>query len=179
MGSTTGGLVGSASGTAQLGDASDLPDAIAPAIAIDAIADIDEGDAVTLNAIMIGGTYDSLAYSWTLAGVVIATGNNQSYTPADVSVDTLRTVTCTVTASGDGTTAADGTSGFDDDTESFTVRDVADVPALVLADWVTPDGQEDVFAALVELGLSGEDRYNPGAGGRRASGWRTRPDDIL
>ena len=85
--------------------------------------------AVTLNAAVAGGTYDTIAYQWTLAGSVIAFGNNQSWTPADVSADTLRTVTCTVTARGNGTTAADGTLDFGNDTESFTVRDVPDLTA--------------------------------------------------
>ena len=139
-------------------DDTPLPDAAAPTVTVDAIADIDEGDAVTLNATVADGTYDTLTYAWTLAGVEIATGNNQSYTPVDVSSDTLRNITCTVTASGDGTTAADGTSDTATDDESFTVRDV---PDLVLSDWVAPAGQVDVFAGLLILGASGEDRYRP------------------
>ena len=110
-----------------------LPDATAPTVTIDAVADFDEGNTQQLNAQISGGTYDTLTYAWSDGGAGGSFSDNAIanpvYTPADVSRDTTVTVTCTVTAQGTGTNAKSSTSGTASDTEDFIVQVVLPVAA--------------------------------------------------
>ena len=44
------------------------------------------------------------------------------------------------------------------------------IATLLLSDWSTPSGQVDVFVGLIEIGVSGEDRYNEGSVGSLVAG---------
>ena len=110
------------------------PDAVAPTVTIAAVTEVDEDDTLALSASVSGGTYDSISYAWAVdsgGGSISGTGASVTYNPPDVSADTAVTVSCTVTATGDGTLAKDGTTDDDTDTEEFTVR-------LVLPDATAP-----------------------------------------
>ena len=100
----------------------DLPDAVAPNITITGAADIDEDETSTLAAALSGGTYDAVdSAAWSVvSGGGSFTGN--IYDPADVAADTQVTVRRTVTVSGDGTNAADGTTAIATEDATFTVR---------------------------------------------------------
>ena len=101
------------------------PDAVAPTVTIGAVTEVDEDDTLALSASVSGGTYDSIAYAWSVdsgGGSITGSGASVTYNPPDVSSNTAVTVSCTVTATGDGTLAADGTTDDDTDTEDFTVR---------------------------------------------------------
>ena len=103
------------------------PDAVAPTVTIGAVTEVDEDDTLALSASVSGGTYDSIAYAWSVdsgGGSITGSGASVTYNPPDVSSNTAVAVRCTVTATGDGTLAADGTSDTGSDTESFTVRQV-------------------------------------------------------
>ena len=112
-----------------------LPDAEAPTVAIDTIANHNEGSTVTLGATLTGGTYDTVDYLWSIdsGGGTIddPTAETPVYTDPDVSFNTSVTLRLTITANGTGTNAADGTSDTASDTEQFAVFFVADIPDAV------------------------------------------------
>ena len=104
-----------------------LPDAVAPAVAIDTIASGFGGVAVQLSATLTGGTYDALVYDWTvtggeLDGTMTAT---PTWTRPEVAADTSYTVTLRITANGAGTNAWSGSSATV--TETVTVQVLAPV----------------------------------------------------
>ena len=107
------------------------PDAVAPTVAITAIGTVDEGATQSLTATLTGGTYDALAYLWEVTfgnGTISnSTSASATYNAPAVTSDESVQVRLTVTASGTGTNAADGTSDDGIDFESFTVEDVPDV----------------------------------------------------
>ena len=109
----------------------DLPDAEAPAVAIDAVANHNEGGTVTLGATLTGGTYDTVDYLWSIdsggGSIDDPTAETPVYTDPDVSFNTSVTLRLTITANGTGTNAADGTSATASDTEQFAVFFVADI----------------------------------------------------
>ena len=85
-----------------------LPDAVAPGVEINAVADGGEGTTVQLAATITDGTYDELDYAWTVSGGTL--DDDASATPTwtrpDVSADTDYDIDLTVTARGTGTNAA-------------------------------------------------------------------------
>ena len=108
------------------------PDAEAPTVTIDAIANHNEGSTVTLGATLTGGTYDTVDYLWSIdsggGSIDDPTAETPVYTDPDVSFNTSVTLRLTITANGTGTNAADGTSDTASDTEQFAVFFVADIP---------------------------------------------------
>ena len=124
--------LGSGVVTITLSDDPPLPDAEAPAVAIDAIANHNEGSTVTLGATLTGGTYDTVDYLWSIdsggGSIDDPTAETPVYTDPDVSFNTSVTLRLTITANGTGTNAADGTSATASDTEQFAVFFVADIP---------------------------------------------------
>ena len=117
------------------GFGTDLPDAEAPTVTIDAIANHNEGSTVTLGATLTGGTYDTVNYLWSIdsggGSIDDPTAVTPVYTDPDVSFNTSVTLRLTITANGTGTNAADGTSATASDTEQFAVFFVADIPDAV------------------------------------------------
>ena len=111
------------------------PDAVAPTVAIAPIGTVDEGATQSLTATLTGGTYDALAYLWEVTfgnGTISnSTSASATYNAPAVTSDESVQVRLTVTASGTGTNAADGTSDDGIDFESFTVEDV---PAVITTD---------------------------------------------
>ena len=111
----------------QVERAEAIPDAVAPTATITSPAEIDER--VTLaqfaSVAVADGTYDTLAYAWSdggAGGTVGASGANLHYAAPDVSALTSVTLSCTVTASGTGTNAKDGTSATVTATRTIMVR---------------------------------------------------------
>ena len=104
-----------------------LEDAVAPSVTISSLTTLAEETSHTFTASVVGGTYDSLSYAWSASeGSITSSG---VYTAPDVSANTSETVSCTVTASGDGTNAVDLSSDTDTDTETFTISYVpGDLP---------------------------------------------------
>ena len=104
-------------------------DAEAPTVAIAPIGTVDEGATQSLTATLTGGVYDGLAYLWEVVSgggtISNATSANATYNAPAVASDTPAQVRLTVTATGTGTNAADGTSDDGTDTEDFTVANVA------------------------------------------------------
>ena len=138
-----------------------LSNATAPTVSIDAVADFDEGGTVTLSAVLAGGTYDEADHAWAIdsggGSLDDAAAVTPVYTPADVSSDTLVTISLEITARGTGTDAADSTSDTSNDTESFTVLVV-----LGLSNYTVPSGYETRVLALIETGLVSRYIYNSG-----------------
>ena len=103
-----------------------IPPAEAPTVTIAAQADIDEDETASLSASISGGTYDGTpSYAWAIltgGGSISGSGSSVTYTPSDVASNQLIQVRCTVTVTGTGTNAEDGTSDTASDTETFTVR---------------------------------------------------------
>ena len=132
------------------------PDAVAPTVTIAAVSEVDEDDTLALSASVSGGTYDgSLAYAWEVdsgGGTITGTGSSVTYNPPDIASDTPATVSCTVTATGDGTNAADGTTDTDTDTEDFTVRVVlpdATAPTTFAIDAVDGVDEDETLSLTV------------------------------
>ena len=128
----------------SVAEAATLPNAVAPTVTIAPIGFIYADDPVTLQASVVGGTYDSLSYAWEIvsgAGSLSGVGDSRLYTPVGSETPEVRV---TVTATGDGTTALDGTSDTDTDTETFTVR-----TAITLAS-ISTAGRAIEAAAVIE-----------------------------
>ena len=89
-----------------------LPVAVAPSVAINAIAAGDEGTGVQLSAAVSGGTYDELTYAWTAGEGVLsdASAVSPTWTRPEVTSTHSVTIGLTVTARGTGTNARTGTS---------------------------------------------------------------------
>ena len=134
-----------------------LPAAAAPTVSIDAVADFDEGNTVTLSATLTGGTYDAADHLWAIdsggGSLDDAAAVTPVYTTADISADDP-TISLEITARGTGTDAADGTSDTASDTESFTVRHVADFD---LSNYADRSGVTYVIRALFEAGINGDE----------------------
>ena len=107
-----------------------LDDADAPTVAIDPIADGDEGTDVELSATLgAGGTYDGdVEYAWVVAAGALDddTSANPTWTRPAVTADTDYDADLTITVRGTGTDAADGTS--DTATAATVTATVRDVP---------------------------------------------------
>ena len=112
-----------------------LPDAVAPAVTIAAVTEVDEGDMLDLSVSVSGGIYDTLTYAWTVVsgGGTLSNANTSAptYNAPAVTADTTVRVRCTITANGNGGIAAIGTSDMGSDTEDFTVLNVAALPDAV------------------------------------------------
>ena len=115
----------------QVESAQEIPDAVAPTATITSPAEIDERVTLAQFATVgvSDGTYDTLAYAWSdggAGGTVGASGANLHYAAPDVSALTSVTLSCTVTASGTGTNAKDGTSATVTATRTIMVRPESD-----------------------------------------------------
>ena len=102
--------------------------AAAPSVSINAIADGDEGMAVTLGAALAGGAYDGAPeYDWSVTGGTLndATLAAPTWIRPAVAADTNHTVGLTVTVHGAGTSAQNGTSATANATLETQVRNVA------------------------------------------------------
>ena len=126
----------------------------------------------SLTATLTGGVYDALAYLWEVVSgggtISNATSANATYNAPAVASDTPAQVRLTVTATGTGTNAADGTSDDGTDTEDFTVADVPVVPV------ITTDTDSiyrlSAAAPATPTGGTGVEEHTP-------TGWtRTQPD---
>ena len=118
------------------------PDASAPTISLNDVADFGELETATLTAVPTGGVYDTISYAWTVTsggGTITGSGASVTYTPADVSADTSVTVSVTATAAGTGTNAKSGTTATSTAaTETFTVKEAsAEAPNLSINDVVS------------------------------------------
>ncbi len=103
-----------------------LPDAAAPSVLIDAIADGDEGTAAPLSATLSGGTYDGPPeHAWTVSKGALddPTLASPTWTRPAVDSDGNVTVGLAVTVRGSGTNARSGTSATANAGASVLVRD--------------------------------------------------------
>ena len=125
--------------TLALDDGAGLTDAVAPAPAITAIPDGDEGTGIRLAATLAGGNYDSLTYAWETTGGTFdsATVATPFLTRPLVTMDTTYRVDLTVTANGTGgNAAADSSDVSARVSQTFKVVDVptplpvADAPVI-------------------------------------------------
>ena len=157
-------------GTTLTLDDNATPDAEAPTVAIDAIADGDEGTTVQLSATVADGTYDELDYAWTVSGGTLNddTAESPTWTRPAVTADTDYDINLTATARGTGTNAADGTSdAVTAATRSATVRN--DPVVTTDTDSVWRLGDQDTTPAT-PTGGTGTESHTP-------SGWtRAEPD---
>ena len=100
-----------------------LTDAVAPSVSISGLSDVLSGSRITLTANVTGGTYDTLAYSWsTNLGRVGSGDASETFVAPTVSSRDRATVSLTVTAAGTGTNAKDGTSATASDTHRITIE---------------------------------------------------------
>ena len=86
---------------------------------------MDSEGTLSVSATVSGGTYDTIAYAWDdggAGGSFSAQAASTIYTAPAASSDTAVTLTCTVTATGDGTNAADGTTDEATGTKNITVN---------------------------------------------------------
>ncbi len=103
-----------------------LPDAAAPSVLINAIADGDEGTAAPLSATLSGGTYDGAPeHAWTVSMGALddAASPTPTWTRPAVDSDSNVTVGLSVTVKGSGTNARSGTSATANAGASVLVRD--------------------------------------------------------
>ena len=110
-----------------------LRDATAPvAFTITDIASITEDQTAKLTAMPTGGTYDEVAYAWSVVGSGMldrVDGATVVYTPADITGDTRITVRCVATFKGTGTRAVSGTDAVLRVEETFRVGALLDATA--------------------------------------------------
>ena len=103
-----------------------LPDASAPtSVVIVGGNSVDSEGTLSLGTTVSGGTYDALAYAWDDGGAGGSFSTQTAatiYTAPAATSDTAVTLTCTVTATGDGTNAADGTTDEATGTKNITVN---------------------------------------------------------
>lgn len=108
-----------------------LPAADAPAVTIDPVADGDENTTAPLSASLSGGTYDELAYAWTVSHGSLddAAAAGPTWTRPSVTADTRADINLTVTAGGTGANARIGTSDTASAAQvSTTVRNLLVLP---------------------------------------------------
>ena len=107
------------------------PDAVAPTVAINAIAAGNEGATVRLSAALTGGVYDNLVYAWSVSGGRLndASAVSPTWTRPQVSADGNYTISLTVTANGTGTVAHNGTDAMANASRAARVRNVLPVAA--------------------------------------------------
>ena len=121
-----------------------LSNAVAPTVTLAPVSFIYADDTVTLQASVTGGTYDALTYEWEIvtgSGSLSGSGNSRVYTPIE---NETPGILVRAVATGDGTTAANGSSDTDEDAETFTVR-----AAITLAS-INTAGREIEAAAVIE-----------------------------
>ena len=103
-----------------------LPDAAAPSVLINAIADGDEGTTASLSATLSGGNYDGPPeYAWTVSMGTLddATSPTPTWTRPAVDSDASIVVSLSLTVRGSGTNARSGTSDAASAGASVLVRD--------------------------------------------------------
>ena len=103
-----------------------LPDAAAPSVLINAIADGDEGTTASLSATLSGGNYDGPPeYAWTVSMGALddATSPTPTWTRPAVDSDASIVVSLALTVRGSGTNARSGTSATANAGASVLVRD--------------------------------------------------------
>lgn len=122
-----------------------VPDAVAPAVTINAVADGNEGAGATLGATISGGTYDELDYAWTVSGGTLNAVNfaAPTWTRPLVTADTDFDIDLEITARGTGTNAASNTS---DDASAATVSaTVLDVVGLTVPSFADNTGDAQAW----------------------------------
>lgn len=118
----------------------DHVDAEAPILGITPVGSIRENETVDIVATPFGGIYDTIVYAWSVVSgggtFNVSTGDEVTYTPADVSTNTEVTIRCVATVAGTGNVADDGTSDMVTAEEVFTVRAFIDAtaPSLSITD---------------------------------------------
>ena len=122
-----------------------LPDAVAPAVAVGAVGNVNEGATQQFTRALSGGTYDELDEAWSVISGGGSVNSSGLYTAPQVSFDTTGQVRLTVTARGTGGIAQDGTSAQFSDTEVFTVVNVV---GLILPD---PDDLSLVVGTAINI----------------------------
>ena len=159
--------------------------AVAPDVAINAIADGNMGDSVDLSLQLVGGNYDSLTYQWSestsqgghaIERDNIGTTAGITWTRPVVNQDGDATVTVVVTAHGNGGNAIDGTSDTSEDLEITRVFHIpsADAPSIDVRG--IANGNERTEVTLVadlgnsHIGLYDELDYNWQCFGNAADG---------
>ena len=132
--SVTGDGSLTADGSEDMSDASeqtvvrDNPDAIAPMVSIEMVPNGGEGTAETLAAMVMGGLYDALAYTWAVSAGTLndATLASPTWTRPSVNADTDVTIDLRVTARGTGMQARQGSTATADAAQ-YTARVTNDV----------------------------------------------------
>ena len=113
----------------------DLPDASAPTVSIDAVSDGDENTTTQLTASVNGGTYDGdIGYTWNVDIGELDDNSIASPTwtrPASPAGDTEATIGLSIAVSGTGTTAKNGTSDTADATDVTSTVNDATAPTVV------------------------------------------------
>ena len=102
-----------------------LDDAVAPTVTIDPLEGVIGGTNRTVRASVVGGTYDELAWSWSVSPGSVRSQNDfpavSFATWVIPNTPGAATVSVTVTASGTGMAARSGTSASASDTESTVI----------------------------------------------------------
>ena len=133
------------------------PDAVAPSVDINPITNGTQGTTVALSAAVTGGTYDSLAYAWSVTGGDASLSGETTATPTLTRRSDAgnMTVSLTVTATGTGTNAADGTTDTATATETATATaPAATTPSAVRNLALTPGN--DQFTATFDAPAQGQ-----------------------
>ena len=100
-----------------------LPGAEAPALVVFA-PDADEGSTSQITATVTGGTYDDISFDYEVVSGGGSVDADGLYTAGQVDADTEVVYQVTAVVTGDGTTAAEGTSAEVSQTGTLTVLNV-------------------------------------------------------
>ena len=123
-------------------------DAEGPDITITGDEDLEDDATIDLDVAISGGHYDVIdSQGWSVVSGGGSIDTDGVYTPASVNSSTSVTVRYTVTVSGDGTTARDGSTDTVTEDVNFNVT-----PRVVVAsDFITPAGRYREFVAVIEV----------------------------
>ena len=144
-----------------------LPDASAPAPVIDPVPPGDEGSAARLSATLTGGTYDGAPeHAWSVSAGALDDPSlaSPTWTRPAVAADAHATISLTVTARGDGTSARSGTSDSASAGASVLVRDKPPPPPQAPPSSCVSDGDWDTVAGHYDSNKDRGDR-------RHGSNW--------
>ena len=145
-----------------------LPAASAPDLRIRAVSSVDEGDTIDLTVDPTGGVYDTITYTWRVlsgGGSIETNGGTVTYTPPNVSQNTVVTVEVDATVRGTGTNArtgtSDTTSSSEDDSEAFTVNHVPDPVSVTISGPTSlREGATGTYTATATGGTGGPYDYD-------------------
>ena len=134
-----------------------VADAVAPDVAINAVPDGNMGDSVAVSLQVLGGLYDRLTYQWRESTTQggrnterdnIGTTESITWTRPVVGQDGDATLSVVVTAHGDGTRAASGTTDTSEDLEISRVFYIPDADAPSVEVDAVASGNERTTASL-------------------------------